>query len=153
MESGQSEELPDEAKREDLTMVAGRLRAAMIRAGKRAHYTVLKQLLDEIEAEPVNKQTVHNWFKPTCRFIDQAWLFKVAKLLDCSPEWLATGEGPVAAPMPLSDATGQVIGVWKSLPDEDARTKWVSDGESLARLLNKKPSTAAPYKPVPVKRR
>lgn len=158
MEFGQNGELPEEARGEDLTTVAGRLRAAMMRAGKRAHYTVLKQMIDETlpgDTE-INKQTVHNWFKPTCKFIDQAWLFKVAKLLDVSPEWLGTGDGNVAAPRTLSDDYEQAVGMWKSLPDDKARTAWIKSGHSIMDLLGQR-SKEVPYQqapePVTTKRR
>lgn len=125
-------------------LVSGRLRAAMIRAGKRANYAVLKQMLEQA-GNTINRQTVHNWFKPSCQFIDQAWLFKIAGLLDVNPEWLATGEGDMARPTPISDLYAQVLGVLNDLPSEEARTKWLRDGESLAKLLNKKGGKSAPF--------
>lgn len=127
-------------------MVSGRLRAAMVRAGKRANYADLKKML-EAAGYTINKQTVHNWFKPSCKFIDQDWLFKVAAVLQVNPEWLSTGEGRVVKPQVLSDEHEQVIGVWRELPDDDSRTKWLRDGESLLSLLKKK-TRVAPYEPV-----
>lgn len=144
MELGHDDELPEAAKGEDLTTLSGRLRAAMVRAGKRAHYAVLKQMLIDAGFE-IGKQTVHNWFRPSSQFIEQIWLFRVCKLLDVSPEWLSMGEGSMTPPRTLSDEHEQAIALWNDLPDDAARSAWLSSGHTILELL-KKESKAAPFK-------
>lgn len=143
MEIGRpQDELPNAAEGEDLTTLSGRLRAAMARAGKRAHYAELKAMLEAAEYE-INKQTVHNWFRPSCKFIEHVWLFRVAKVLNVSPEWLATGEGSVSSPVVLSDDHQQAIEMWDTLDDEKARSAWIRSGHEILDLTGKR-SRASP---------
>lgn len=137
------DELPDEAKGEDLTTLSGRLRAAMVRALKPAKYSALKEAL-EAAGFTINKQTVHNWFRPSCQFIEPIWLFRVAKVLDISPEWLSTGEGTLAPPKVISDDRAQVIEMWDSLKTDAARKAWIGNAHSILELMGEK-SRAAPF--------
>ena len=131
-----------------MTKLFGRLRAAMIRATHKPDPNVLKALLQEKKSLALGRQTVHNWFKPTCQFIEPQFLFAIADLLDVSAEWLATGQGLIDRPRQLDDDMTQLIGLYKSFPDEESRAKWfrdaVKDGNELLALL-KKHSAATPF--------
>lgn len=137
-------ELPAQAREEDLTTLFGRLRAAMVRAGKTAKPAELEAML-KAAGHKVNRQTPHNWFRPSCKFIEPLWLFRVAKVLDVSPEWLSTGDGPVAPPQAMSDDRVQVIEMWESLPTDKARQSWISSGHQIIELVGKS-TRSAPFK-------
>lgn len=129
-------------------MVFGRLRAAMMRAGKKPDYRVLQDLLAKQKEMQVGRQTVHNWFRPACQFIEPKYLFAIAEILDVSAQWLATGEGNMNRPIQLGDDLTQLVGLYESFPDPDARAKWfrdaLKDGNELLALLDAA-SKASPY--------
>lgn len=119
-----------------MTTLAGRLRAAMVRAGKKAKPAELQAMLKAAGHE-IGRQTPHNWFRPSTQFIEPIWLFRVAKVLDISPEWLATGDGQIAPPQVMSDDRVQVIEMWESLPTDKAKKSWIRSGHDILELVGK----------------
>lgn len=118
----------------------------MIQAGKEPVYTELIALLYEKRGIKLNKQTAHNWFKPTSKFIDPRYLFDVAIVLNVSARWLATGKGAIAKPRYLNPDEAQILGIWDSLQvNKTAAEQWSKEGHRLLDILGSS-TVAHPYK-------
>jgi hypothetical protein len=119
------DELPPEARKEDLRSIRGRLRAAMIRAGLSPSYRVLLEKLNEQlkkNGKPPldhdkNRQTVNNWFQPRATAIAGKYLFDVAEALQVSPRWLALREGTVHPGfVEIPNGAEKLLQAWEELP-------------------------------------
>lgn len=128
------EELPETARDEDLLTVTGRLRAALLRAGREPTSGDLLKLLAKHKLV-LNRQTPHNWFRDAAKQIDSRYLFQVADALNVSARWLATGTPPVA-PMPREVVPGaaRLLNVYQRL-DNEYRTAFLSAVLGLAAGL------------------
>ena len=145
MDFGQdwAQDLPEAARKEDLTVLSGRLRAALILAGKDPDAQTLLSLL-KAEFPKLGRQTVHSWFQPNRHFIEPQYLFAISEVLNVSARWISTGKPPITRPAYLDDDIERLKAIWASMPSDEARQKWVEDGEDILRLL-KATSKAAPF--------
>lgn len=131
---------------EDYALPSGRLKAAMIQAGREPVYTELIAVLNEKLGIKVNKQTAHNWFKPTSKFIDPRYLFDISNVLNVSARWLATGKGAIQKPRYLSPEEAQILGMWEALQsNKTAAEQWMREGDRLLNIIGST-NAAHPYK-------
>lgn len=120
----------------ELALPSQRLKAAMIRAGRQPVYTELVKLLQEKRGVRVNKQTAHNWFKPTSKFIDPKYLFDIASALEISARWLTTGSGRIDIPRYLTDDEADVLGLLEAFgSNRKAKERWIKEGHDLLDMI------------------
>ena len=128
----------------DSMSVAGRLKAAMGRAGLEAKPQALIAALQKKTGKVAARQTVHNWFKPTCKFIEPVWLYAIAETLDVTAKWIAINEGPIERWQNLDDQESQLLATFRNLPDH-AKPILMAEAEKILKVASP-PSRVSPLK-------
>lgn len=129
-----AKELPPPSKE----TLDGRIRIGMATVGISGPTALAAKMGDGL-----NRQTTAKWITGESGYLEPKYLFKLAKVLNVNPEWLALGRGPVAPAVEISPNKKRVLELYEALGlMQDA---WIQSGDTLLKAA-REASISQPFK-------